>query len=469
MTDRRTVLAMGAGAILMPRAVFAAPAEEPVISSRQRITVKGGQFDYEAQIGRLVVGDAGGLPRGRMFFTAYRGTRAVGRRPVLFFWNGGPGAPASLLHLQSFGPKRLVEGALIDNDDTLLTHADLVFVDPISTGFSRADSDTGADAANGTLADIALAASFVRAWRARFNTSNAPLFAFGESFGGPRVSGLAEALAATPDRLSGAILLSGGRICIDARLAATSRPALALPVKSMAAFHHGKLGIAAGRDLETVHARSLHWATTVYAPALARRDDLSDAERDQLAMELADWLGLDQAVVDRRTLVVEQREFRTRLIPGHTLYQYDLRQIGPPAPDRGAAATLRRYFADTLGYRTDLAYWGEEPGQPPVNARWKYTGDKDAFAEAAAGGGPPENQGWLSRAIGKDADLRIVAASGIWDSQNSVDADRAVITLGSQAERRAIAARSYGGGHMAYADAPARRLMKRDLTAFMHG
>nr|WP_256215311.1 peptidase S10 [Sphingobium sp. AP50] len=405
--------------------------------------------------------------RGHMFFTAYRMIGGKARRPVTFLWNGGPGGPSAILHFHSFGPKRLEGGRLVDNPDTLLTSTDLVFVDPIGTGYSRPEREEDEPLFYNTLGDVSWATRFVEAWLDRFDARSSPVYALGESFGVPRVAGIADALSARHVPLEGIILISGGKILIDAALPPARNAALKLPGQAATAFHHGRLAPARGGDIETVRRRSLDWATSVYEPALTRIGLLSDSDRNHLASELAGWAGVDPSLVDRSALTLDMRMFRSGLIKGKTLYAYDMRLIGSGPDRRADASPILRYFADDLGYRTDLAYWGIEPGQPPINAEWKYTGDSAAIADATAGGGPPERQPWISRAIGRDPALRVLVATGHWDSQNSCAANRALRLLGTAMERKAMIVRCYEGGHMIYEDAPVRQKMALDIARFI--
>ena len=114
---------------------------ESLVTTEHRIVVGGRPLRYVAHVGRIPIKDAeSGEPHGYMGFIAYRVPSDRAPRPLTFLWNGGPGSNSTLLHFEAVGPKRLERGTLIDNQETVLTHTDLVFVDPIGTGFGRPDS-----------------------------------------------------------------------------------------------------------------------------------------------------------------------------------------------------------------------------------------------------------------------------------------------------------------------------------------
>ena len=168
---------------------------------------------------------------------------------MTFLWNGGPGSNSTLLHLvglRSKAARRLagrqgcVECEVEDNDATWLEHSDLVFVDPVGTGFSRPTrAEYGAEFYN-TLGDIASIAEFVRVYLTRFDAWDAPLFVAGESYGAWRASGVAEALEQRGTRVAGVMLISGG-IQVGPVIDDEMRTALFIPTRAAAAFHHQKL------------------------------------------------------------------------------------------------------------------------------------------------------------------------------------------------------------------------------------
>ncbi|MDB5669778.1 MAG: peptidase, partial [Alphaproteobacteria bacterium] len=169
--------------------------DEPVVVTSHRVRTVAGELAYEARAGRLPIrNDETGEVRAYVYFTAYVVKPKDGKpRPLTFLWNGGPTTASLLVHTEMFGPRRLSREGMVDNAETLLTTSDLVFYDPVGTGFSRARPGSDAEFLS-TLGDFAEAAEFVRAWRVRFGAEQQPLFLGGESYGTWRVNGAAELL-----------------------------------------------------------------------------------------------------------------------------------------------------------------------------------------------------------------------------------------------------------------------------------
>ncbi|HEY5801576.1 MAG TPA: peptidase S10, partial [Burkholderiaceae bacterium] len=195
--------------------------EERSASVQTRITLDGKPLDYTATTGHLTATDLKtGQPAASFFYVAYTaGTQPAAQRPVTFFYNGGPGSASIWLHLGSFGPRRLAttfpsteppasSPKLVDNQETLLDHSDLVFVDAIGTGYSQAVAPrTNADFW-GVDSDAAAFRDFVRRYVAANNRQASPLYLFGESYGGPRAAIMANLLESAGVRVTGVMLQS---------------------------------------------------------------------------------------------------------------------------------------------------------------------------------------------------------------------------------------------------------------------
>ena len=488
---RRAVLFIAAlGAV----AVAVHSQEPELVTTRHQVTVAGTPLAYTARAGLLAIRDNGtGEPHGHVFFVAYTVTPPPGAppRPLTFVWNGGPGSNSVLVHLVGFGPRRIrgtddpavgerVAPVIEDNPDTWLDATDLVFVDPIGTGFSRPASPKYGAEFYSVLGDIASIAELVRVYRTRFDAHDAPLFLAGESYGVWRAAGVAEALEARGQKVAGVVLISGG-IPFGPIASDAARTAMFVPGRSAAAFYHRRLAAGLQRDLASTLKEAEAWAIGTYLPALEHRETLTGAERDGIARTLATYTGVDAASVDRATLAMSSPQFRSVLLQDRhlTLGRYDMRLTGPaPALDRSTVVT--RYLRNELGFKTDLAYQGVETGYssaPPggdesVGARWDWNQAPlgAPVASAGSGDGPPGgSQPWLRRAMTMDSTLRAFVAAGLYDSLNGC-ADNAFIIAHIEAPFRAsISPGCYGGGHMMYDVAAARRELKRDVAAFIRG
>lgn len=486
------LIAAAAAATLAPAAPSPAPQivppllhdDEAIVVSQHRIVTHDGVLAYEARAGRLPIrNDETGEVRGYLYFTAYvvKPKPGAAPRPLTFLWNGGPTAPSLLLHTEMFGPRRLTAQGMVDNAETLLTASDLVFYDPVGTGFSRAVAGSDKEFLT-TLGDFAEAAEFVRAWRVKFGAERQPLFLAGESYGTWRVNGTTELLEKRGIKVAGAILISGG---VPGSLMPPSfQDAMYVPARTATAFALNKLAPDLMRDKTATMQAVGDWAIQVYKPALDRIATLSAAERETIAQQLAHYIGVRPEQIDRTTLVMSNNAYKKGLFEGDAskmLDTYDMRLVGKTpdgVPDR--AAIIGGYLRGELGYRTDMAYAGMETGYMPypgpelreTGARWTYNHvalTPEVMARMNAGGGPPLSQPWLQNAMRQDPALRVYVAAGRYDSLNMCEGNR----LMSAKLEPALAARfthaCYEGGHMMYRMQPTRLQLSQDIARFIAG
>ncbi len=233
--------------------------------------------------------------------------RSGATRPLTFIWNGGPTANSLLVHTEMFGPRRFERGGFVDNAETLLRTSDLVFMDPVGTGFSRPARPEYDREFLSTLGDFAATAEFIRAYRARFQAGHQPLFLAGESYGTWRVNGAAEILEGRGEKVRGAILISGG--VPGSQMPAEFTDAMSVPARTAAAFFLHKLPPELLKDRAETLTEVNDWITTTYLPALSHRDGLSDAQKTQLAAELARFTGVRPEQIDHNTLVMSNRDY----------------------------------------------------------------------------------------------------------------------------------------------------------------
>jgi carboxypeptidase C (cathepsin A) len=463
--------------------------QTPIATTTHRITLRGNPFAYTARAGMLPIRhNDDGLPRAYVFFVAYTVNRAPGAppRPLTFTWNGGPGANSLLLHLSALGPRRLAdEGkslAFEDNQATWLDDTDLVFVDPVGTGFSRPAKPEFAQDFYGVLGDIAATREFIRTYRTRFDAWDQPVYLAGESYGTWRAAGTAEAMEKEDETVTGIILISGG-IPLGPLLTDPMRAATFLPTRTASAHYHKKLPPdLQQRSREQAAAEAERWGKTVYGPALARVDSLTPNERANIVANLSRFTGLDTSTIDKQTLIVDRQFLIDNLLKDRnqgSLGRFDTRQIGGTGGGdaaRGARRRLliNRYLRTELGFKTDLVYQGLENGYHSTAgargpaARWKYDQGPPGVplvvrnTDGPPGGTPP----WVRRAITLNPNLRVMVAAGLFDSLNSCTANEYVITLLEPQVRDNITLGCYEGGHMMYEDTDARFRLDRDATRF---
>jgi carboxypeptidase C (cathepsin A) len=453
--------------------------------------VAGKTLRYVSEADRIAIADVDtGTPHGYMFYTAYRVTDTGKTRPVAFVWNGGPGADSSLLHFSAGGPKRVEKAGLVDNGETWLTDTDLVFVDPIGTGFSRPTRPEYGEEFYNTRGDVLSVAEFVRSWRVLHGADTAPTYLVGESWGARRAASVAYALQARHVRVDGIVLISGGWGLNHEYVDAPLRTALTAVDMATTALYYGKSALNAGTSVGVVRDTVGQWARNTYAPALAREKSLSDAERQAIANQLAAYIGVPANIIDPHKLAVSPREFRRALLADRKQepYIFDMRRTDEPGHE-GTQAILH-YFRHDLGYVTSQPYVGvEEPADgyapggvysAPVGERWDYATEKlspervqAAIAEAtASGAGPPQLGAPLPAtedALAQNPSLRVLVAGGLYDSFLPC-------ALGEETERKlptklasAIQFKCYFGGHAMYLDPATRQELARDLRRFVTG
>lgn len=515
VTARARVVVLGA--LLFAGITEHAPAaetagEEPIVTTHHHVLVSGRTLRYTARAGRLPIRDnETGDVHGQMFFVAYTLDRAPGLapRPLTFAWNGGPGSNAALVHLVGFGPKRIApprtagvgraaRWVVEPNPETWLDATDLVFVDPIGTGYSRPTRAEYGPEFYQTRGDAESVAEFIRVYRTRFDAWDAPIFLAGESYGVTRAAGVAEALQRRDTDVRGVILL--GLALPLGSMSPAMRTALWLPGFTVAAFTHRKLAPDLQRDLDSTIARSQAWAVTEYARALERRDSLADAERDSVTRGVARFIGLDPSQVDRRGLAVNRLQFSTSLLEaeGRVVGHYDSRMTAPldtsqriydPTRDPSLRdllddVTVLRYLRGELGYRSDLRYQGPFGGGYPPPARfrgdWMSTkwawptppptradssrardGRPGAGADSSAAAQP------LREAMRANPSLRVLIGCGIYDLVCSACGNAWSAEQLEPELRRNVVVRSYPGGHAMYTDARAHAQLKQDVVRFI--
>lgn len=486
----RAFLSVSASALALlgwaPAPVAANPVDDAPIVTRHDVWIGGHELAYTAEVGRIAIRDvATGEAHGYMFYTAYRAAPSRTVRPVMFVWDGGPGAPSAWLHFDIAGPKLLQGTQLIDNPDTWLAAADLVMVDPIGTGFSRPARAAYEQEFYGTVGDVASVTEFIRCWLILHDAVGAPVFLAGESWGAGRAANVAYALEKRGINVNGLILISGG-FGLDRRYGSPSllQALGAVDMASTALYWH-RSAPDLGTNPAGVRRAAEAWVRTTYAPALARLAKLSTAERDRIARQLARFTGIAPASIDRRTLVVTPHQFRTELLQsqGKVLYLLDGRRTSPPS-DAGTPPMLH-YLRQTLGYRTDLPYLGLEDltqgfapsGTYPKGAgeQWNYatapmTAEQVRAAIAAAvasGAGPPQLGPPLPgtrQALALNPHLRALVAVGIYDPYQQCARGQATEDALPPDLHRAITFKCYAGGHAIYLDsAPIRAELSRDV------
>jgi carboxypeptidase C (cathepsin A) len=462
------------------------PPKEPMVT-RHQVSTGGKKIDYTATAGLLPVLNDDGEPEANIFYVAYRADRPVpaSRRPLLFVFNGGPGAASVWLHLGGIGPRRVVmrpDGSMppppyrfIDNENSWLDLADLVFIDPVGTGYSRAVKPDLAARFASVGGDIDSLSRFIRLYLTRTGRWGSPLFLVGESYGTLRAAGLADNLLEHGIALNGIIMVSAvmnfQTISFDN---GNDLPyPLFLPSYAATAWYHGKLAPDLQSDLDKTVAEAREWAMTGYLAALAKGDRLTREERQTVVDRLARFTGLERNFIDNRDLRIDSRSFARELlrerhqVAGFMDSRYTAFNLEPAAAsgfDPTVAtirppftATFDEYVRNELGYRSDLEYFTLGGGI----GRWDWE-SKNRYVDTS------DN---LRGAFARNPFMKLFIAAGWFDlATPPAAADYTLAHLGLTPDlRNNITMRYYRTGHMIYLDSSVIGRLKHDVADFMAG
>ncbi|HSF39547.1 MAG TPA: peptidase S10, partial [Thermoanaerobaculia bacterium] len=281
--------------------------EEKSSITRHTLTLDGQKIPYTATAGTLVLTDDEGAPKASVFYVAYSrdGVKDPAERPVTFSFNGGPGAASLWVHMGGFGPKKVLRtdegmelappGRLVDNEFSMLDVTDLVFLDPVSTGFSRPAPGEDPKQFHGVTQDVESVAEFIRLWITRNKRWASPKFLAGESYGTTRAAGLALHLDQRYGmQLNGVILISSILNWQNQEFNVGNDMAyiIHLPTYAATAWYHKKLPPELSGDLKKTLAEVEDFARNEYASALMQGDRLAPEKRKEIAARLARYTGL---------------------------------------------------------------------------------------------------------------------------------------------------------------------------------
>jgi carboxypeptidase C (cathepsin A) len=300
--------------------------DSPPAEAHQKIAIGSDSLAYTSRAGYLALHNATtGEPEAHIFYTSYfkDGVSDASTRPLLFFFGGAPGVSAAWQEFGGFGPKRMkwaADGAAgdppyqwTDNSGTLLGQADLVFVNPVGTAYSRPDQPSHGPAFWNTTGDVASLAEFVRSFLTSNTRRNSPLFLAGEDFGTGRVAGLAAYLDEHQIPVRGVVLLSM-TASPDAAAGDTQYITL-LPSLVMASWYHKKLPTdLSGMSLEQISERARQFASRAYLHALYKGDRMTGEERTKSIADLAHLTGLSKEFVVNNDLRISLERFSAELM-----------------------------------------------------------------------------------------------------------------------------------------------------------
>lgn len=457
--------------------------DEPIVVTRHTIQTATGPLQYEVRAGRLPIrNELTGEVLGHVFFVAYVATNRGTGRPLAFAWNGGPIIPSIYIHTEWLGPRLITRQGIADNPQTLLQTTDLVFFDPIATGFSRPSDAADASQFMHMKGDVAETVEFIRAYERRFGAEDRPKFLIGESYGVWRACAVAERLAERKDGLVGVVLISGDLPGIHMPFAFYD--AMHIPARTATALYYHRLSPELQANPKQTMERVDSWVRNTYLPALMHPERLSAAQRAEIVGQLARFTGVRAELIDPKSMVMSIAQYlREFLGQGRTLSDIDTRTTNQDINDPTTTRWIGEYLRRELGYSTDLVYLGvEDDGYlPPLGPdsrsmfpRWIYdqTGASPAIVSTMIADDDPKYiaatmPAWIERAMGLDARLRVFVATGRYDPLNMCEGDALMAATLEKSLADRITTGCYDGGHLMYRDEPTRLRLSRDVTFFM--
>ena len=457
------------GAQSAPTDVKKEPEPEKISSTRHSMKVAGTVLNYTATAGRLTLRDGSGKGKADIFFTAYvldqGGEKS--KRPITFAFNGGPGASSVWLHLGAVGPKRVavedLEGSssppypVRENEYSWLPFTDLVFIDPVGTGYSRPSQAENGKQFYGIKEDLDSVGEFIRLYTTRYERWLSPKFLAGESYGTFRAIGLADTLYENFGmEVNGLILIS---LAIDFQgfsfsLGNDLPCVLFLPSYACTAWYHKKLDSDLQEEFDKARSEAEEWTLHAYASALMEGDAISDEPKAKAMEGLRRFTGLTKNFLQNSNLRVNRSVFMNELLRNEDLSVglLDGRKVrrGRSAGflnDPGMVETLapyvavmNDYFRNELKYETDLPYvfLSDE-----VNGQWDWGSGLHGY---------PSVLERLQRVMRRNTHLKILAAGGYFDLDTPYFGVKyAMNHLGLDAPLRSnIRMGFYEGGHMLY-------------------
>ncbi|MHA2502017.1 MAG: S10 family peptidase [Candidatus Kariarchaeaceae archaeon] len=463
--------------------------EERVSETRHSVTIRGNPIDYIARAGTMIIhyeeDEKKPKAKAEVFYISYTKVGDEPNRPLTFSFNGGPGSSSVWLHLGLLGPKRVISEKdeqpvpppykLVENDYSILDLTDLVFIDPVSTGWSRPVPGEKAEQFHSYEKDLESVGEFIRLYTSRAKRWTSPKFLIGESYGTTRAAGLSGLLQQKHGMyLNGIMLVSSILNFQTARFfVGNDFPyMLFLPTYTATAWYHNKLNPELQSDLEGTLNKARDFASHEYNLALMKGDKLSEEEKDNIASKLSDLTGLSKEYVLSTNLRINIHRFTKELRRDErlTVGRLDSRFTGRDRDSAGAqyeydpsyaviqgpyTATMYDYVTRELEFENDLPY----NILSSLYETWKYDKQQNQYLNVGE---------TLRKAMSMNPFLKVFVANGYYDLATPFFATEYTMDhLQLEPELQGNLSMSYyEAGHMMYLKEEALAKLQQDLSEF---
>ena len=463
--------------------------EEKAVQTKHTIKLGGQEIKYTATAGTILLKLEDGTPKASVFYIAYTkdDVSDAAKRPLTFAFNGGPGSASLWLHLGAFGPRRVEMGdagallpppyKLVDNESSLLDVTDLVFIDPVSTGYSRPVPGENANQYHGIQQDVESVGDFIRLYATRNKRWTSPKFLAGESYGTTRAAGLSGYLQQRYGMYLNGIILISSILNFQTAEFDTGNDLpyiLYLPTYTAIAWYHKKLPAELqGGSLQKAVEESRNFAAHEYTDVLMSGDNLPAARRKEIAAKLSRLTGLSAEYVERSNLRIEIQRFDKELLRDQrrTVGRLDGRFTGIDEDAAGArpdydpslaaivgpyTATFHDYVRSDLKFESDLFYEYLTGRVRP----WSYEPYENRYVNVAE---------TLRSAMTQNPFLHVFVGKGYYDLATPFYAAEYTFDHLSLDDslRPHLSGGYYEAGHMMYVHLPSLAKLKKDLAEFM--
>jgi carboxypeptidase C (cathepsin A) len=457
------------------------------VVTHHSVTVRGKTINYTATVAQMPLKNPAGETEAHIFYMAYTldGAPNAAKRPLTFCFNGGPGSASMWVHMGGMGPRspKLMPNGMMppppfqlkDNQDTWLDMTDLVFIDPVGTGYSRAKTVEIARRMNGVNGDIQSVGEFMRLYVARNSRELSPLFIAGESYGTFRAAGLAGYLIDRGLAFNGIVLI-GTTLNLETIWSRSDDLVyqLEFPTYAADAWYHKKAAPdLQKKDLKSFLKDAETFAMGEYSVALAKGDELPADERKAIVEKIVRYTGLEPRYIEEGNLRFDVSHFARELLRDkeQTIGRYDGRLTGASSHNTGETAefdpssteitppftaAFTTYIRNELNYKTDMFYYPSGGVQP-----WDY-GVQNGFGDTTS---------LLKNALTKNPYMKVMVAAGYYDLATpfyAVEYTFNHMGLNPDMHKR-ISWAFFQAGHMLYIDSDSHTKLRHDVGEFLSG